>query len=857
MAASNRRSWPLVGRDDEVGASIAALDEQRSVIIAGPAGAGKTHLARHLAERYRDDQIVRIAATSGISVTLDALGAHPSRADGAPPLAFVDDAHLLDDDAATLMHRLVTQRALTVVATVRSPEPCPAPLTSLWKDDHAERIDLDWLDRPSVDDLLDRVLDGVIEARTRRTLWESTQGSPLMLRELVRSSLHDESLTVVDGLWRLTRPPTSVRLDELIGARLVGLDDDVRSVVELVATGEPVGFAPLVDRLGLDALAAAERTGLVDVVTNGLRREVRLGHPMFGDVIIRRLGEAEVAQRSGELLGMLEATPMQRRDDLLQSVAWQLRVGGRVMSHDMVLAARRAMYHHDEQLAIDLATRALGDDAIEASLVLGDLLYERGEHARAHELLRELAPPASDAHVALVALQRAGVLFWGIGDVEASLEVLRQAETALPAGAWRDEVAAQYSVILVNNGRVSEGLELAAPLLAADVDDRPRVTAGIAASLALALVGRTADASSVATTAFEQCEQLGPQTATFVDSGVFIVTQAIALTEAGELRESEQLSRVMYDHVVQAGEQHGQGWLAISLGRACLCRGLVTEAQRCFSEASGVFGVFHHHGPQRWALAGAVISAAQRGQPAEAEDFWNRLGAVPAHPARLMQGEVDRAQAWMEVSRGERDTAIDTLEASARRSAEGGLVALASSALHDIARLGGRVDPSRWTEIGPSDGLLLSARKSFSLAAAEGSVPGLSDAAAQFEAIEADLFAAEAHLLAASAAERCGQQRAAAGSRQAAARAQRRLGEEWLTTLDLLGADATRALARLTDREFDIARRACDGSTSRMIAAELGVSPRTIDNHLQRCYAKLGISGRRELPAALAHLTSA
>jgi DNA-binding CsgD family transcriptional regulator len=39
--------------------------------------------------------------------------------------------------------------------------------------------------------------------------------------------------------------------------------------------------------------------------------------------------------------------------------------------------------------------------------------------------------------------------------------------------------------------------------------------------------------------------------------------------------------------------------------------------------------------------------------------------------------------------------------------------------------------------------------------------------------------------------------------------------------------------------------------TSREIAETLVVSTRTVENHLQRAYEKLGLSGRSELAAAL------
>jgi DNA-binding CsgD family transcriptional regulator len=55
----------------------------------------------------------------------------------------------------------------------------------------------------------------------------------------------------------------------------------------------------------------------------------------------------------------------------------------------------------------------------------------------------------------------------------------------------------------------------------------------------------------------------------------------------------------------------------------------------------------------------------------------------------------------------------------------------------------------------------------------------------------------------------------------------------------------------LTAREADIAGRAANGTPSRAIAAQLGISVRTVDNHLAAVYRKLDITGRRDLPDAL------
>ena len=53
--------------------------------------------------------------------------------------------------------------------------------------------------------------------------------------------------------------------------------------------------------------------------------------------------------------------------------------------------------------------------------------------------------------------------------------------------------------------------------------------------------------------------------------------------------------------------------------------------------------------------------------------------------------------------------------------------------------------------------------------------------------------------------------------------------------------------AELTPREREIALLAAAGASSREIAGRLVISVRTVDNHLQSAYRKLGVSRRQEL----------
>jgi DNA-binding CsgD family transcriptional regulator len=64
--------------------------------------------------------------------------------------------------------------------------------------------------------------------------------------------------------------------------------------------------------------------------------------------------------------------------------------------------------------------------------------------------------------------------------------------------------------------------------------------------------------------------------------------------------------------------------------------------------------------------------------------------------------------------------------------------------------------------------------------------------------------------------------------------------------------DAAERWAPLTAREFEVARLVAEGRTDPEIAAELGLSPRTVGSHVTHILDKLGVARRTGIAAWVA-----
>ena len=156
------RTWPVVRREAEfrrIQLALTADTDAGGIVLIGDAGVGKTTLAR-LVTQSLATRVQWVAGTeSARSIPLGVFAHLVGSATSRDPMAFlaaareailaeehsvigVDDAHLLDQLSATLLHQLAIDGSVRIVATIRDGESVPDAITSLWKDGYLQRLHL-------------------------------------------------------------------------------------------------------------------------------------------------------------------------------------------------------------------------------------------------------------------------------------------------------------------------------------------------------------------------------------------------------------------------------------------------------------------------------------------------------------------------------------------------------------------------------------------------------------------------------------------------------------------------------------------------------------------------------------------
>lgn len=871
-------SWPLVGRSRELEwlADVLAGGEHFAVVLAGRAGVGKTRLASEwlaVAEargrataRVKGGQSARglpfgalaplLPGASGPSVEpadmlrqarddIVALGG------GRPLVLLVDDAHLLDDASATLVHQLVSSRSAFVIATVRTKEPAPDPIVALWKDELAERLELQPLAPCSIEALLTAVLDGPVSGATLHGLGERSAGNALYLRELVLAGMESGDLTNQDGIWRLSgTPAVSSRLIELIEARLGAVKDPERKVLEALAFGEPLGVGCLKTLATARKLEELEERGLIVTGYDGRRLEARLGHPLYGEVIRARIPAMRSQAVRQNLAHRVKAAGARRREDPLRFATWHLDAGGDMAPDLMVAAAVTARNRWDLDLARRLADAAVQAGAgIEAALLQAEVAVLQGRGPEAEEYLSALLPLATDdAQRARVVAARVEYLVSRLGRFEEAAQVAGEAESLLTDPGALDLVIAKRAFALQAGGRLREALDAIEPVLGR-AEGPPLAFAWWVGGACLVRVGRFAEAL-----AFNgKCDELdtdrtgspplNPTRRQTIRCG--------ALIGAGRLRDAEQVAAAGYASGVANGCSAVQGMFALYLARVELITGKVADARRHALEARDIFRQRHWFNMSRSALTQLALAHALGGSAEQARAALAELDALGMPPEYLNDIERDRATAWAAAADGDVSAAGEQLRSAAARARRRDDFLWEGETLHDLARLGWPEDaaPRLRELVDLVEGRLAEVRANHAAALVAGDPQALAEVSVAFEALAAWLFAAEASASAAVALRRAEEPRRAVAAEVRAADLARRCQGAMTPALR-----AVETQALLSSREIEVAALAAAGQANKEIASRLSVSVRTVENQLQRVYEKLGVARRADLGQALGHL---
>ncbi|MEU0480332.1 hypothetical protein ABZ260_14250 [Streptosporangium sp. NPDC006013] len=193
----------------------------------------------------------------------------------------VDDAHLLDDASAALVHELALGGRTRLLVTVREGEPAPEGVSRLWEENLLPRLALAPLTERACAELLARAVDGYVDALTVRRLYRASRGDLRLLRELVVAVHAGGDLSHVSGTWTWRgTPPITARVRELVEETIRDLDTEERDALELIASGEPPGTGAGVPG-ALVAPAVLERLRARGLVTV----DGRLAHPLHGPVL--------------------------------------------------------------------------------------------------------------------------------------------------------------------------------------------------------------------------------------------------------------------------------------------------------------------------------------------------------------------------------------------------------------------------------------------------------------------------------------------------------------------------------------------------------------------------------------------
>ncbi|MEV5149102.1 AAA family ATPase [Streptomyces sp. NPDC052727] len=894
---------------DALGHLVSQVEAGHSAVLVlrGDAGIGKSALLDHLAARVVGHRVARVAAAES-EMELPFAGLHqlcapflgrigslppPQRealatafglSTGPPPDRFLVGLAVLGlltevaaeqplfclVDNAQWLDR-VSAPTLAFVARRIYAEPLALIFASREQRGRDEwaglpELRLDGLDDTDARALLDASADGPMDERIRDRVLAEARGNPLALLELPRGRIETDGLDLPDP------GPVTSRIEGSYLTRVRSLPAATQRLL-LLAAAEPVGDAALLrraaERLDIDSDAArpAVTAGLLDIGAL-----VRFRHPLLRSAIYRSAGLTELRETHRVLA---EATdpdldPNRRAWHLAratvrpdEAVAAELESSaGRALTRGGTAAAA-AFLAHAAVLTPDprrKATRALA--AAQAKL-------RAGAPVAARDLLALAGSGVLDAlGRARVDLLQARIAFASSRDKEALPRMLATARRLVPldAGLARETFLDALSAA-ISAGRLASGTHVREVAATARKTlppvTRPPRTADLLLD-ALALRFTVGYREAVAASR-EAVRALRRET----DPEEILRLSWPASALAAEMWDDESWTELVTRQVRTARAVGALAELPLALNSRVVlhtCAGELDAAGLLLAEIARV----QEATGTSFAPYGTMTLAAWQGREREAAPLIEAGTEEAVHRGEGLGVAIGlRAAAVLNNGLGRYEEAFDAARlATAHQqeliAANWGLVELVEAAARSGRRDAAEAALDRLTRATDA----AATNWALGVQARSRALLGRGHAAEELyrEAIErlgrtrTAVELARAHLLYGEWLRRESRRVDARKHLREAHALFSRLGagafaERAVRELRATGETVTRrdgvAAQTLTAQETQIALLARDGLTNSEIGAQLFLSPHTVEWHLRKVYAKLGIPSRRHLHTAL------
>jgi DNA-binding NarL/FixJ family response regulator len=802
------------------------------------------------------------AAPDRFLVSLAALTLLAEAAVERPLLCLVDDVQWGDGPSLEVVRfvaRRIQSDPIALIAAVRAGEEGVVAGAQL------DVLTLAGLDGAAAAALLDERWGQRLGPSVREALVRATAGNPLALVEV------PDTLTAgqLAGHDPLPDPlPLAGDLERVFLERALRLPPGLRTLL-LICAAEGSGSLATISRAAAELGVEGPPADLPEDLLRVEGPTVRFRHPLVRSAVYQ--GATAAARRAAH---QALAGALQGREDEADRRAWHLA---------------QAAEGPDEGVAAELERSA-------------DRALRRSGHAAAAlalERAAELSPAAEDRSRRLVAAARAA---WQGGDTPRARALLGQVERLAPADpAVRLEARYLRGVIETRAGVPADGLAilLAAAREAGPVD--PQL-----ALRALAAAGEAAFQADDAAASREIGRLVATLPATH-DAGLALLARLQLAVTPLTWGDEPAGSHLDFDRIESLDDPEllsRAGGMAFGLGEYAVGRRLQTRAI-ALARAQGAAGTLAWalralvgdeiaRSRFAWAEAGAAEGrrlALETGQPNLAcqhqvllaevaalrgqEEETRRLAAeaLAEAAARGLHGTTAvarRALGLLALATGRSEEALEHLEALwAGPTGQRGVAFAAIPDLVEAAVRAGRPELGRerlpayvaWAEAAGSAEARALAARARALLATGAEADGLFQEALQaFAATDRLLDRARTQLLYGEHLRRTRRRVEAREALRAALDAFEMLGaaswaERARAELRATGETARKrdpsSFDQLTQQELQVVRAVSQGATNREAAAQLFISPRTVDHHLRGVFRKLGIRSRSELVRAV------